>query len=102
MGAKFVWNDRFNIGVESIDKEHKRLFKIINKLYIFKEEEGSSQWACQEGIKFFKKHAVEHFEDEENYMESIGYEWLEQHRFLHKGFRDVLLPTLERELEQTE
>lgn len=102
MGARFVWNDRFNIGVESIDKEHKRLFKIISKLYILKEEEGSGQWACQEGIKFFKKHAVEHFEDEENYMESIGYEWLEQHRFLHKGFRDVLLPTLERELEQTE
>lgn len=102
MGARYVWNDRFNIGVESIDKEHKRLFKIINKLYLLKEEEGSGQWACQEGIKFFKKHAVEHFADEEKYMESIGYEWLEQHRFLHKGFRDNLLPTLERELEQTE
>lgn len=102
MGDQFVWNDRFNIGVEVIDKEHKRLFKIINKLYEFKDEEVSSQWACQEGIKFFKKHALEHFADEEKYMESIGYEWLEQHKFLHKGFRENMLPMLERELEQTE
>ncbi len=102
MDAKFVWNDRFNIGVESIDKEHKRLFKIINKLYTFKDDETSSQWACQEGIKFFKKHAIEHFADEEKYMESIGYEWLEQHKFLHRGFRYNMLPVLERELEETQ
>lgn len=102
MDDQFVWNDRFNIGVDIIDKEHKRLFNIINKLYTFKDDEVSSQWACQEGIKFFKKHAIVHFEDEEKYMESIGYEWLEQHKFLHKGFRENMLPTLERELEQTE
>lgn len=101
METQFVWDDRFNIGVDIIDKEHKRLFKIINKLYAFKDEEVSSQWACQEGIKFFKKHAIEHFEDEEKYMESINYEWIEQHKFLHKGFRENMLPMLELELEKT-
>lgn len=102
MDTQFVWNDNFNIGVDIIDKEHKRLFKIINKLLAFKDEEESSQWACQEGIKFFKKHALEHFADEEAYMESIGYEWLEQHKYLHKGFRENMLPALERELQHTE
>ena len=28
--------------------------------------------ACQEGIKYFKEHALKHFEDEEKYMELIG------------------------------
>ena len=31
-GNKFIWQDRFNIGVESIDREHRKLFTIMNKL----------------------------------------------------------------------
>lgn len=65
MDAQFEWQEEFFIGVEAIDKEHQRLFKIINKLFRMKEEEKNNQWACQEGIKFFKGHAVKHFADEE-------------------------------------
>ena len=58
MNAQFVWQEEFNIGVDVIDKEHQRLFKIINKLFSFKEEDKNSQWACKEGVKFFKKFAI--------------------------------------------
>lgn len=101
MDTQFVWRDELNIGVEVIDKEHQRLFKIINKLFALKEEEKNSQWACQEGIKFFKGHAMKHFADEEAYMMSIHYDGVEQHRRIHKGFRENTLPALEQELEQT-
>lgn len=101
MDTQFVWRDEFNIGIESIDKEHQRLFKIINKIFEFKGEGKNSQWACQEGIKFFKGHAIKHFAEEEAYMDSINYEGYEQHKLLHKGFRDNTLPVLEQELEQT-
>ncbi len=101
MENQLVWKEEYNIGVDIIDKEHKRLFKIINKLFAFGKEEKKSQWACQEGIKFFKDHAMKHFEQEENYMRSIGYEGLRVHRSLHEGFRLKLLPALETELEQT-
>lgn len=101
MDTQFEWSEDFKIGVDIIDKEHRRLFKIINKLFALKEEENNGQWACQEGIKFFKGHAVKHFEDEEDYMASIGYKGLEQHRRIHKSFRENTLPTLEQELEQT-
>ena len=39
MDTQFEWQEEFNIGVETIDKEHQRLFKIINKLFRMKEEE---------------------------------------------------------------
>lgn len=100
--AQFVWQEDFEIGVETIDKEHKRLFQIINKLFAFKEEDKNSQWACQEGVKFFKAHAVRHFEDEEAYMASIDYDGLEKHRQIHKSFRENMLPALERELNETD
>lgn len=102
METQFVWREELNIGVDTIDKEHQRLFKIINKMFAFKEEDKNSQWACQEGVKFFKGHAVKHFADEEAYMMSIGYEGLEQHRLVHKEFRENTLPALEKELEQTD
>lgn len=102
METQFVWRDELNIGVDTIDKEHQRLFKIINKMFAFKEEDKNSQWACQEGVKFFKGHAVKHFADEEAYMMSVNYEGIEQHKLVHKEFRENTLPALEKELEQTD
>lgn len=99
MEEQMVWQDRYNIGVEVIDREHQRLFRIINRLKGYEEDKG--RWACQEGIKYFKAHAVKHFEEEEAYMASIGYEGLETHRKIHQGFRDGTLPALERELKVT-
>lgn len=101
MESHVEWRDEFSIGVESIDREHQRLFKIINKLFAFREEEKDSQWTCQEGIKYFKSHALTHFADEEAYMKSIGYEGLEQHQRIHRSFREDTLPALEQELERT-
>ena len=51
MGNQFIWQDRFNIGVDIIDKEHKKLFSIMNRLLIFSDQEDKSQWVCQEGLK---------------------------------------------------
>ena len=34
MEDQLVWKEEFNIGVEIIDKEHQRLFSIINRLFI--------------------------------------------------------------------
>lgn len=100
MGNQFVWHDRFNIGVEVIDKEHKKLFSILNKLLASKLQEEKHRWACQEGIKYFKEHAMKHFAEEEVYMASISYPGYETHRRVHDNFRKKTLPSLEKELNQ--
>ena len=101
MIKEIKWNERFNIGVEIIDKEHKKLFKIMNKLFTANEHEKKSGWFCQEGIKYFKDHAIKHFSEEEAYMASINYKGFETHRHLHDGFRKKILPELEKELDST-
>lgn len=100
MVSKSEWREEYNIGVKSIDREHKQLFSIINKLYELKKEGHSSSFACKEGLAFFKAHATTHFENEEKYMASINYERLEQHRKIHQGFREDTLPALEKELKR--
>ncbi len=107
MDTQYVWKEEFNIGVDSIDQEHRELFESINKLFSFTQKKSmwmggkNSRHACRKGIELFKEHAVKHFADEEAYMESIDYEGLAQHRRIHKGFRENTLPALEKELEQT-
>lgn len=101
MNEQIVWQDRFNIGVDVIDREHKKLFSIINRIFDAMKETSKNEWACQEGIKYFKNHAIQHFEDEEQYMKSINYSGYEFHKRIHDNFRKNTLPSLEKELEQT-
>ena len=101
MSNQFIWQDRYNIGVDVIDREHKKLFGIMNRLLIFSEQEDKSQWVCEEGLKYFKDHAMKHFSEEEVYMASISYKGYESHRRVHDNFRKNTLPALERELIQT-
>jgi hemerythrin-like metal-binding protein len=96
-----MWQERYNIGVDFIDREHKKLFSILNKLLAAGKEEEKSRWACQEGIKYFKDHAMKHFAEEEAYMASIHYAGFDTHRRLHDNFRKKMIPALEKELMQT-
>lgn len=100
MGNKLAWSDRYNVGVDIIDREHKKLFRILNKLFDIGQMEEKSRWVCQEAVKYFKDHAIQHFQDEEGYMISIDYAGLEMHKRIHDNFRDITLPALEKELEQ--
>ncbi len=101
MDKQLVWKDEFDIGVDAIDKEHRRLFSIINRLFILRNEEQKNGKACEEGIRYFYEHAIRHFTDEENYMELIGYKNLKMHKRIHKDFRKRTLPILEGELKRS-
>ena len=91
---QFMWQDRYKIGVDIIDREHKKLFSIMNKLLAYSDDESKSQWVCQEGIKYFKEHAMKHFAEEEVYMATIRYSGYEMHRRLHDSFRKKTLPEI--------
>ncbi len=93
------WNDRFKIGVETIDKAHQKLFAIVCRLINLNEDEEKSQWACMEGVKYFKSYTMKHFAEEEAYMRYIDYSGYAMHKKLHDDLRDRKLPALERELE---
>ncbi len=99
---QIVWHDKYKIGVDFIDREHKQLFSTMNKLLRISENEEKSEWVCREGAKYLRNHALEHFEHEEEYMRSINYSEYEIHKRLHDNFRNSTLPALEREMEETQ
>lgn len=102
MPKETEWNKHFNIGIDSIDNAHRKLFSIVCRLIHLSVDENNGHWACAEGIKYFKTYATEHFMDEEAYMRSIGYEGYEIHKGLHDNMRYMTLPALERDLKESD
>ena len=102
MAKEAEWNNHFNIGVDSIDNAHRKLFSIVRRLIYVSENEHHGQWACAEGIKYFKSYAIRHFTDEEAYMQSIGYKGYEVHKRLHDDMRYKTLPALEKDLLESD
>lgn len=94
------WNDRFNLGVEVIDKAHQKLFSIVNKLILMNEDAKKQPYACKEGIKYFKGYTIKHFAEEEEYMRRIAYKDYEKHKRIHDKMKDKTLPSMEQELEE--
>ena len=101
MSKETEWDKRFNIGVDSIDNAHRKLFSIVRKLIHLSRDENNGQWACAEGIKYFKNYTIEHFTDEEAYMQSIDYQGYEIHKRLHDDMRYKTLPALEKDLTES-
>lgn len=75
-----TWNSAYSIGHEKVDQEHKKLFEIASKAYNCENNKTELMLIIKELIKYTKFH----FSNEENYMESIGYKNIEEHKNIHK------------------
>ena len=102
MAKEIEWNERFNIGVEEVDKAHRRLFSVVRKLMELSEDEKRGRWVCEEAIKYFKSYTVKRFAQEEEYMRSIHYSGYEVHKRLHDVMRDKTIPALEKDLVESD
>lgn len=100
--GKLLWNEKFNIGVDVVDKAHARLFRIVGKVMDLVEFEADSQSACRESIRFLEDYTMTHFSEEEAYMRSIHYKGYAKHKEIHDEFRDSTLVSLKRYLESSD
>lgn len=96
---RIVWDNKYKIGVEVVDKAHEKLFRIMHKLLDLAENADTHQSAYREGIKYLEAYSMTHFSEEEAYMRSIHYNEFAHHKRTHDNFRDKTLPSLKRDLE---
>ena len=88
-----MWKEKYLIGVELIDEQHKELFKrLSNFIQIVQNEE---EWEekldkVKETLDFMKEYVVFHFEDEEAYQEKVGYPDIENHKRVHNKFKEEI------------
>jgi hemerythrin len=86
-----MWKEKYRIGVEHIDEQHKELFKrVFNFLQTVQSKE---TWEdklekVKETMAFMKDYVIVHFNDEEIYQEQIGYPDIETHKEVHSNFKE--------------
>lgn len=79
--CKISWNEAYELDHEKIDQEHKKLFTLANDVYNCDEDIESIKNILKELIKYTKFH----FSNEENYMKSINYVALAEHKKIHES-----------------
>lgn len=86
-----MWKEKYKIGVELIDGQHKELFRRV--LDFIKTVQAEDPWesklsAVKETMEFMKEYVIIHFADEENYQKEIGFPGYEKHKQIHDSFKD--------------
>ncbi len=83
--ALIEWNDSFNVDIEVIDKQHKKLVSMINDFYD-QVSNKSSKELIGELIGKMKAYTEDHFRTEENIFKKINYHESEEHIQKHRDF----------------
>jgi hemerythrin len=89
-----LWKDQYELGVPLIDAQHKELFRRVEAfLQVLRSGVSWDDKALQlnDTLEFMKGYVVEHFRDEEEYQESIGYPGYEAHKQIHNNMVDYVL-----------
>lgn len=77
------WDEKYSVGNEEIDRQHKKLFEIINGLFEgIKKREGKE--SLQKALQSLIEYTQDHFATEESYFEKTNYPDTERHKQIHK------------------
>ncbi|WP_429071615.1 bacteriohemerythrin [Aeromonas dhakensis] len=76
------WNEAFMVQVPSMDNQHLGLFEAMNRLYQAVIDKSPAQLRKQRLDELLKL-AIQHFADEEQVMEQVGYPELRRHKEEH-------------------
>lgn len=87
-----MWKDKYMVGVETIDEQHKELFKRLSE-FIRIVQDKEKNWEerldkVKETMSFMQEYVVFHFNDEEAYQEKINYPDMEIHKEAHRKFKE--------------
>ena len=83
------WKKSLNVGIEDIDRQHKRLVVLINKLFEAMSQ-GKSNEIMQAVFSELSNYVITHFATEEKLMKQFRYADFDQHKQEHKLFIDKL------------
>ena len=88
--STLIWSEKFSVGIESIDKQHKKLIDLINKLSHARNggcEDKEIDAVLNELVNYTKTH----FKNEEKMMQLYGYPEYNAHQSEHISLTETAL-----------
>ena len=90
-----VWDTSYDLGIEYVDKQHRRLVELINELYhACLGEKGELEEKFKHVMKELVEYVMIHFKDEEKIMEEINYPNIKEHKQHHENFVKKILQSV--------
>lgn len=93
----FEWSEELSVGVPDMDHQHHQLVDMINELIATMDTDDLSKILTS--YKALGSFVVKHFNDEEEFMEKIGFESLGVHKQIHIQLLDKV-GVFQAEMEQ--
>ena len=76
------WEEKYNVGIKSIDEQHRKIVDLINKSFRLLMGETTFNEVLLEALEYIDVH----FEYEEKLMRDSGYEKYHEHKSIHAAF----------------
>lgn len=83
----FEWDNKYVIGINEVDEQHKRLVQLINELHEAMSE-GRGKEETRNVLMKLMDYSMYHFRTEEELMDRHGYNELVHHQTQHLSFVD--------------
>lgn len=80
-----VWSKNLELNIDIIDKQHKEIFEVVNKLLSSFEEHNELE-ETYKALGFVEEYIRKHFQTEEFYLRKYEYNELEEHLKMHQEF----------------
>lgn len=78
MSVSFSWDEKYSVGNEEIDSQHKYMFELANSL-----PESIEDGSVKKTVMALYKHILKHFSAEEAMMKNEGFPNAEEHMNMH-------------------
>jgi len=87
-----IWKDSYKIEIKKFDEQHKKLFSLLGELYALDETNNPDdiKIKLRKILYNFINYMQTHFEEEEEYMLSIGFTNYNEHKQEHERIMALL------------
>jgi hemerythrin-like metal-binding protein len=81
----YQWEEKYSIGIQSIDNQHKEIFKLLNSL-LEAMKQGQAASVTSQIILELEKYSRTHFQKEEYFFKRFNYSGAASHILEHQVF----------------
>ncbi|MFA6064412.1 MAG: bacteriohemerythrin [archaeon] len=80
--GRFVWSEKYSVGVKEIDEQHKYFIDLLDRAdELLKQKNPNS--GADDIVKELEAYARKHFDTEEKFLKSINYNKILEHSIEH-------------------
>jgi hemerythrin-like metal-binding protein len=80
-----TWQDKYALGLDEIDEQHKMLFDIMNDIWDVIVHNTKAR-SIMDSLEELERYTIKHFTEEEIFMRDIEYPNFDAHIALHRIF----------------